>query len=35
VFAAGPPSLIGALTKVEIVGVEPHSLCGRIVSPAS
>ena len=35
VFAEGPPSLIGALTKVEIVGVEPHSLRGRIVSPAS
>jgi tRNA-2-methylthio-N6-dimethylallyladenosine synthase len=35
VFAEGPPSLIGALTKVEIVGVEPHSLKGRIVSPAS
>ena len=35
VFAEGPPSLIGAPTKVEIVGVEPHSLSGRIVSPAS
>jgi tRNA-2-methylthio-N6-dimethylallyladenosine synthase len=35
VFAEGPPSLIGAMTKVEIVGVEPHSLKGRIVSPAS
>ena len=35
VFAEGPPSLIGALTEVEIVGVEPHSLSGRIVSPAS
>jgi tRNA-2-methylthio-N6-dimethylallyladenosine synthase len=35
VFAEGPPSLIGALTQVEIIGVEPHSLSGRIVSPAS
>jgi tRNA-2-methylthio-N6-dimethylallyladenosine synthase len=35
VFAEGPLSLIGALTEVEIVGVEPHSLKGRIVSPAS
>jgi len=35
VFAEGPPSLIGALTKVEIIGVEPNSLSGRIVSPAS
>ena len=35
VFAEGPPSLIGALTRVEIVGVEPHSLKGRIVAPAS
>ena len=26
VFAEGPRSLIGALTMVEIVGVEPHSL---------
>jgi tRNA-2-methylthio-N6-dimethylallyladenosine synthase len=35
VFAEGPPSLIGALTEVEIVGAEPHSLRGRIVAPAS
>ena len=35
VFAEGPASLIGALTVVEIVGAEPHSLSGRIVSPAS
>ena len=35
VFAEGPQSLIGALTEVEIVAVEPHSLRGRIVSPAS
>jgi tRNA-2-methylthio-N6-dimethylallyladenosine synthase len=35
VFAEGPPSLIGALTSVEIVGAEPHSLRARIVAPAS
>jgi tRNA-2-methylthio-N6-dimethylallyladenosine synthase len=35
VFAEGPQSLIGALTEVEIVAAEPHSLRGRIVSPAS
>jgi tRNA-2-methylthio-N6-dimethylallyladenosine synthase len=35
VFAEGPPSLIGALAEVEIVGIEPHSLSGRIVSLAS
>jgi tRNA-2-methylthio-N6-dimethylallyladenosine synthase len=35
VFADGPRSLIGVMAEVEIVGVEPHSLCGRIVSPAS
>jgi hypothetical protein len=35
VFAEGPQSLIGALTEVEIVAVEPHSLRGRIVSLAS
>jgi hypothetical protein len=35
VFAEAPPSLIGALTIVEIVGAEPHSLSGRIVAPAS
>jgi tRNA-2-methylthio-N6-dimethylallyladenosine synthase len=35
VFADGPNSLIGALTEVEIVAAEPHSLRGRIVSTAS
>ena len=35
VFAEGPRSLIGALTVVEILAAEPHSLRGRIVSPAS
>jgi tRNA-2-methylthio-N6-dimethylallyladenosine synthase len=35
VFADGAPSLIGFMAAVEIVGVEPHSLRGRIVSPAS
>jgi tRNA-2-methylthio-N6-dimethylallyladenosine synthase len=35
VFAEGPRSMIGAVAEVEIVGVEPHSLRGRIVSPAS
>ena len=35
VFAEGPQSLIGELMQVEIVGVEPRSLRGRIVSPAS
>jgi tRNA-2-methylthio-N6-dimethylallyladenosine synthase len=35
VFVEGPPSLIGALTEVEILSAEPHSLRGRIVSPAS
>jgi tRNA-2-methylthio-N6-dimethylallyladenosine synthase len=35
VFADGPPSLIGVMSQVEIVGVEPHSLRGRVVSPAS
>jgi tRNA-2-methylthio-N6-dimethylallyladenosine synthase len=35
VFAEGPASLIGKFQEVEIVGVEPHSLRGRIVSPAS
>jgi tRNA-2-methylthio-N6-dimethylallyladenosine synthase len=35
VFAEGPRSLIGALTEVEMVAAEPHSLRGRIVSPAS
>ena len=35
VFAEGPELLIGALAEVEIVAVEPHSLRGRVVSPAS
>jgi tRNA-2-methylthio-N6-dimethylallyladenosine synthase len=35
VFAEGPQSLIGELTEVEILAAEPHSLRGRIVSPAS
>jgi tRNA-2-methylthio-N6-dimethylallyladenosine synthase len=35
VFAEGAPSMIGALAEVEILGLEPHSLRGRIVSPAS
>jgi tRNA-2-methylthio-N6-dimethylallyladenosine synthase len=35
VFAEGPQSLIGALMEVEMVAAEPHSLRGRIVSPAS
>jgi len=35
VFADGPKSLIGALRQVEILAAEPHSLRGRIVSPAS
>jgi tRNA-2-methylthio-N6-dimethylallyladenosine synthase len=35
VFAEGPRSLIGVMAEVEIVGVEPHSLRGRVVSPAS
>ena len=35
VFAEGPQSLIGQLTEVEILDVEPRSLRGRIVSPAS
>ena len=35
VFAEGPRSLIGVMSQVEIVGVEPHSLRGRVVSPAS
>ncbi len=35
VFAEGPRSLIGQLTEVEILDVEPRSLRGRIVSPAS
>jgi tRNA-2-methylthio-N6-dimethylallyladenosine synthase len=35
VFAEGPESLIGALAEVEIIASEPHSLRGRVVSPAS
>jgi tRNA-2-methylthio-N6-dimethylallyladenosine synthase len=35
VFVDGPRSLIGQLTVVEIVAVEPRSLRGCIVSPAS
>jgi tRNA-2-methylthio-N6-dimethylallyladenosine synthase len=35
VFAEGPQSLIGQLMQVEMIGVEPRSLRGRIVSPAS
>jgi tRNA-2-methylthio-N6-dimethylallyladenosine synthase len=35
VFAEGAQSLIGELMQVEMVAVEPRSLRGRIVSPAS
>ena len=35
VFAEAPESLIGALAEVEILAAEPHSLRGRVVSPAS
>jgi tRNA-2-methylthio-N6-dimethylallyladenosine synthase len=35
VFAEGSQSLIGELMQVEMVAVEPRSLRGRIVSPAS
>ena len=35
VFAEGPEALIGALAHVEILAAEPHSLHGRVVSPAS
>jgi tRNA-2-methylthio-N6-dimethylallyladenosine synthase len=35
VFAEGPLSLIGELMEVEMIAAEPHSLRGRIVSPAS
>ena len=35
VFAEGPRSLIGELMQVEMIAVEPRSLRGRIVSPAS
>jgi hypothetical protein len=35
VFAEGPQSMIGQLAEVEMIAVEPRSLRGRIVSPAS
>ena len=35
VFAEGPPSMIGQLAEVEMIAIEPRSLRGRIVSPAS
>ena len=35
VVAEGPQSLIGELVEVEMVGIEPRSLRGHIVSPAS
>jgi tRNA-2-methylthio-N6-dimethylallyladenosine synthase len=35
VFAEGPLSLVGHMAQVEIVGVRPNSLHGRIVSPTS
>ncbi len=35
VFADGPAAAIGRLAEVEIVGVGPNSLQGRIVSPMS
>ena len=35
VFAEGPKSLIGELMQVEMIAVEPRSLRGRVVSPAS
>jgi tRNA-2-methylthio-N6-dimethylallyladenosine synthase len=35
VVAHGPPSLIGAMVEVDIVGAGPNSLQGQIVSPAS
>ena len=35
VFADGQRSLIGVMSQVEIVAAEPHSLRGRVVSPAS
>ena len=35
VFAEGPPTLVGQMADVEIVGLRPNSLHGRIVSPAS
>ena len=35
VHVSGEPSLIGALADVEIIGVGPNSLRGRLVTPAS
>ncbi len=35
VYAEGPLTLVGAMTDVEIVGVGPNSLQGRLVSSAS
>jgi len=35
VYVAGEPSLIGALADVEIIGVGPNSLRGRLVTSAS
>jgi tRNA-2-methylthio-N6-dimethylallyladenosine synthase len=35
VYASGEATLIGAIADVEIVGVGPNSLQGRIVTPAS
>jgi tRNA-2-methylthio-N6-dimethylallyladenosine synthase len=35
VYADGDASLIGAMAAVEIVGVGPNSLIGRLVAPAS
>ncbi len=35
VHAEGPPSLIGAVAEIEIAGIGPNSLRGRVVSPAS
>jgi tRNA-2-methylthio-N6-dimethylallyladenosine synthase len=35
VYAEGPLSFVGSLAEVEIIGVGPNSLRGRIVSPMS
>ena len=35
VYANGDASLIGELVDVEIIGVGPNSLRGRLVTPAS
>jgi hypothetical protein len=35
VYAEGDLSLIGAMAAVEIIGVGPNSLIGRLVAPAS